>query len=104
MNGSKQESRTDSVRFPRLRIGMGLVFRRTTRIRFSMKCSLDRHLISASLSKVLVIMVAVILQGCSDMGPPPDETARNAPPAPPKQPSVMHKGTPLKVKSIKDRS
>ena len=70
-----------------------------------MRFSSPGSLISASRLKVVVIAVAaVLLTGCTDTGPPPDETAKNAPPAPPKQPNVMQKGTTVKVKSIKDRS
>jgi hypothetical protein len=69
-----------------------------------MKFSLHRPLTFASKSKSLVIVFAVLLQGCADTGPPPDETAKNAPPAPPKEPNVKQKGALVKVKSIKDRS
>jgi hypothetical protein len=69
-----------------------------------MKFSLPRPLTFASKSKPLVIGFAVLLQGCSDVDPPPDETAKNAPPAPPKEPNVKQKGATVKVKSIKDRS
>ena len=70
-----------------------------------MKFSSLKSLTFASRLKVVVIAVAaVLLPGCSDSGPAPDETAKNAPPAPPKDPNAKKKGATVKVKSIKDRS
>jgi hypothetical protein len=63
--------------------------------------------ISSSVKKVvLVAAAAIILQGCgSDMGPPPDQTAKNNPPVPEKQPTVKAPGGgTLKFKNFKDRS
>lgn len=54
-----------------------------------------------------IAAAAIIFQGCgSDMGPPPDQTAKNAPPEPEKQPNVKSPGGggTLKVKDIKKRS
>jgi hypothetical protein len=57
------------------------------------------------LSAVLGMLFAFTIQGCSDNGPPPDETVKNAPPEPPKEPNAKQKGgAPVKTKSIKDRS
>jgi hypothetical protein len=57
---------------------------------------------SANWSKVLVIpVILVLLQGCSDTGPPPDEKFKSTPVAPPKPPNVIKGGTTVKVKSIK---
>ena len=56
---------------------------------------------------MLVAAATLVLQGCgTDTGPPPDQTAKNNPPAPEKQPVVKAKGGGgvMKVKSIKDRS
>jgi len=56
---------------------------------------------------VLLAIAALLVQGCApDMGPPPDQTAKNNPVAPASTPEVRGKGpgTALKVKSIKDRS
>jgi hypothetical protein len=62
---------------------------------------------SSSLKKVaLVAAAAVIFQGCGpDMGPPPDQTAKNNPPVPEKQPTVKAPGGgTLKFKDFKHRS
>lgn len=51
-------------------------------------------------------VTAVLLQGCgSDMGPAPDQTAKNSPPAPGKEPVVKAPagGGTLKVMDIKKR-
>jgi uncharacterized lipoprotein YajG len=70
-----------------------------------MKFSSLGSLTFANRLKVVVIAAAaLVLPGCSDNGPPPDETAKNAPPAPSKEPDVKKKGAPVKLKSIKDRS
>jgi len=59
-------------------------------------------------SKAVLLAVGLLIsQGCGpDMGPPPDENAKNNPPVPDKEPQVRGKGVPgtLKVKNIKDRS
>ncbi len=54
----------------------------------------------------ILAVTAVLLQGCgSDMGPAPDETAKNNPPAPEKEPVVKSRagGGTLKVMDIKKR-
>jgi hypothetical protein len=55
----------------------------------------------------LVAAAGLMFQGCGpDMGPPPDQTAKNNPAVPEKEPKVKAPGGGglLKVKSIKDRS
>jgi len=69
-----------------------------------MKFSSSGSLTFASRLTVAVVAVAVLLPGCSDTGPPPDETAKVTPPEAPKDPNVKRKGATVKVKSIKDRS
>ena len=52
-------------------------------------------------------VAAVLVQGCgSDVGPPPDQTAKNSPPAPAKEPVVKAPGGggTLKVMDIKKRN
>jgi hypothetical protein len=55
---------------------------------------------------VILAVAALLVQGCSsDMGPPPDQTAKNNPVAPPSgEVRAKGAGAPVKVKSIKDRS
>ncbi len=60
--------------------------------------------IASRLKLVIIAVVAIMLSSCTDNGPPPDETAKNAPPAAPKDPNVKKQGAAVKVKSIKDRS
>ncbi len=50
---------------------------------------------------VVVAVALVLLQGCSDTGPPPDEKIKSEPVVPPKQPNIKKGGTTVKVKSIK---
>jgi hypothetical protein len=70
-----------------------------------MKSSLVRQWTIARLSAVFGMLVACTLQGCTDNGPPPDETVKNAPPAAPKEPNAKKKGgAAVKTFSIKDRS
>jgi hypothetical protein len=55
----------------------------------------------------LAVLAAVLLPGCgADTGPPPDETAKNNPPSPAKEPVVkaQGRGGTLKVMDIKKRS
>jgi hypothetical protein len=63
---------------------------------------------SRNLAGSLCLAAAVLAaQGCGpDMGPPPDQNAKNNPVAPAGALQVRAKGAgaPLKVKSIKDRS
>ncbi|MHB1558492.1 MAG: hypothetical protein ACYC61_13615 [Isosphaeraceae bacterium] len=54
----------------------------------------------------ILAVTTVLLQGCgSDMGPAPDQTAKNSPPAPVKEPVVKSPagGGTLKVMDIKKR-
>ncbi len=70
-----------------------------------MKSSLFTQQTFGRLTAVFGMLFALTLQGCSDNGPPPDETVKNAPPEPPKEPNAKKQGgVPVKTKSIKDRS
>lgn len=58
----------------------------------------------ARLLAFFVIATAGILQGCGESVPAPDETAKNAPPAPPKKiQDIAKKKGGLIPKSIKER-
>ena len=66
--------------------------------------SLLRCLLANPSRAMLLAAACVVSQGCGpDMGPPPDQNAKNNPPTPPKQPTVKagRGGASLKVKSIK---
>jgi hypothetical protein len=69
---------------------------------------LDLTRLRSTSTKVAVMVAATLLfQGCgTDIGPPPDQNAKNNPPAPEKLPTVKApggRGT-LKVMDIKRRS
>jgi hypothetical protein len=64
-------------------------------------------LLSNSTKVAAIVVSALLFQGCSsDMGPPPDQTAKNNPPVPAKEPTVKAPGGRgvLKVMDIKKRS